>query len=276
MLFLRRIGPFQALARTPKAFYFLRRFPPSRRSSAAAPPLVCPCSFLWLSFRALKASLKQVKGWRRFTIADARRRWSDYRGREPHARKGETRPEARSLRTGSKDRAIDPMSGRITSAAKSPIRGRTLVFAAAGASPSCLRNISRNPCLRDLTLQFAHEANAAAFRRERRQPHSRDPRATVQQVNWGLRSLSPESPESLAGIPCHRNPTGIPARHGNFKSESVSTQRLRLRSAKTLSPFLEKGMELSADSTQSYHDASSRQERGANGARLFHLFIVVG
>ena len=68
----------------------------------------------------------------------------------------------------------------------------------------------------------------------------------------------------------------MPARHCNFNSESVSTQCLRLRSAKTLSPFLEKGMELSADSAQSYHDASSRQERGANGARLFHLFIVVG
>jgi len=62
----------------------------------------------------------------------------------------------------------------------------------------------------------------------------------------------------------------------NFKSESVATQCLRLRSAKTLSPFLEKGMELSADSAQSYHTPPRGRNAGRVARGLFHLFIVAG
>ena len=118
--FLRRIEPFQRLTPTPnRIFSFWSRFPLKcrgrvRRRVFAAGLVV---GSFGLRFRFLRP-FKQVKGWRRFMIADALSViCPTRRPRSRRARKGEPwRPRAKGPRTREKDRPIDPTSGKNSSA----------------------------------------------------------------------------------------------------------------------------------------------------------------
>ena len=111
---------FKALHRPPTAFFL---FEADSRSNAAAELGVACSPRGWssgpfcLRFRFLRP-FKQVKGWRRFMIADALSViCPTQRPRSRRARKGEPRsPRAKSPRTREKDRPIDPTSGKNSSA----------------------------------------------------------------------------------------------------------------------------------------------------------------
>jgi hypothetical protein len=122
------------------------------------------CRFLALHFEFVLAFSSEVKGWRRFMIADAWASFVRLGGRGADKREKGTgvmdhEPKDRGKRQADRSDVRQEFARKRPEPVSSPMDKRT------GASPSCLKNISR-PLPFDASFPFRScEPNAAAFRR---------------------------------------------------------------------------------------------------------------
>ena len=173
--FLRRIEPYQGFTRTPTAFFIscaASRLKGGHGAASALPVRPDLVRFLCLRF-GFSGLLEQVKGWRRFDRGRSDAVCPDLGGREPQGTGTErvdaivTRRAAGSVRgqqrdPGEKDRAIDPMSGKNTSAEEEPDPGSSL-WLADGRQPFIACECLTMPVFEPYPFGFAIRGGSGRF-----------------------------------------------------------------------------------------------------------------